>query len=310
MNKYILLTIILTFLCVNQAYSQEEYSSSIVFTVPWGNNCWELSSDFETSEDLEVLEPGPFAISDNGDLIIVDHKLNPEKQYITESIIKKFDSSGNLITYRPLSEISLDLTRPWNIAISNNGASIISSSCVPQRIFILDSDLSLCDEIIIPDSDCLFSFTASENNSFWLAFKIIGKINGVEYHQYYKTEIFLDGTYSTPEITWDDVTNTGVPARYISPTGEPFLSYADVYGYLYNVTDRYEGLRLNKSKLNQEGTEYDIIYTNTIISDPGWVTFDYLDSGEKHFITWSGDFYTIRATDAGMVLTKYTYIPY
>ena len=315
MQKYIFSILIAAFISIIQfAFSQNEYTPSVLYTIPWGNNPGELSSDFQTSESLEVFEPGPFAVSENGDLVIFDHRINAEEPYYSEFMLKKFDSNGYLLAFRSIQDNGISLDRPWRIAILNSGEVAASSSSVPQTITLLDSNLNVLHEITFPYSDsepyCLFEFTPTNNNSFWLAFAVHIRVNDNDYQQYYKTEIFLDGSYSTPEITWDDITNTVIPAHYISPTGEPFLCDADMYGYVYTFTDKYEGWRLTKSKLNEQGTEYEIVYTNDVLPVTGWESFvELVDAGPKHFVTWCGDFYTIHAADEGVVLTKYTYQP-
>jgi hypothetical protein len=44
-----------------------------------------------------------------------------------------------------------------------------------------------------------------------------------------------------------------------------------MYGNLYTFTDKYGGWRLTKSKLNEQGTEYEIVYTNDVLPVPGCV---------------------------------------
>ena len=56
-------------------------------------------------------------------------------------------------------------------------------------------------------------------------------------------------------------------------------------------------------KLTKKNGNGQIIYTNEVESDAGWEEFDLQD---RYYITWTGDFYTLHATDDGAVLTKYT----
>ena len=302
MLRYILYSTIIILNLQLISFAQSEYSSEILCTIPWGNETGMISDDFKTIGCVghnEIFEPGPWAISNSGYLAIIE-----ETQY--GRFVMKFDPNGNFIVRNNL--LSLTGT-PWRIAVLDSGEVAISVSSVPQAIVILDSNLNVIEEIFLAYSDYgYYDLTPSNQNSFWLAFWIRIKIEDVIYKQHFKTEIFLDGTYSTPEITWDDISNTGFPARYISPTGEPYLCNADKYGYLYSgIYAVSEERTLIKSKLNQQGTEYDIVYTHTSVSDPGWELFETLqNTGPRHFTTWDGDFYTIHATDAGMVLTKYT----
>ena len=293
-------------------FTQDEYSEAVLYTIPWGDEPGMLSDDFITINTLEVPEPGPFAVSDNEELVIIDHRINASNPSVSEALIKKFDINGNLTAFRLIKDLNIELYRPWKIAILNSGEIAVSSSCIPQQIFLLDSNLNLMHQTSLPfPKPRLSEFTPTDQGSFWLAFRAKTQINEITYQQYYKTEIFLDGSYSTPEITWDDIANIGLPAHFISPTGEPFLCNADMYDYLYSgLYSISEERTLIKSKLNQQGTEYEIVYTHTSVSDPGWELFETMqNTGPRHFVTWSGDFYTIHATDPGMVLTKYTYQP-
>ncbi|MCD6217714.1 PKD domain-containing protein [bacterium] len=304
MIKYIITAIMLVlFILPESSLAQDVYTATVLYTIPWGNEPDKISSDFQTISYIghnEIFEPGPWAISDSGILVVVEENQNGR-------LIMKFDQNGDMIVRKNLAT---EGGHPKEIAILNSNEVALYNSAVPQKIFILNTNLDLTHEILLPtnnDGYVLFNLTPTSQNSFWLAFFIIEKIADVTYKQYYKTEIFLDGTYSTPLLIWDDVSNTGTPGRFISPAGEPYIFPTDVFGdvYLEKYTD--VGLELKKHRLNEQETAYEIIYTHTSVSDPGWENFNQSQNvGARHFVTWQGDFYTIHATDAGMVLTKYT----
>ena len=313
MIKYIFsTTALLLLILLETAFGHGQYTDTVLYTIPWGNNPGELSTDFQTLEFIEVFEPGPFAVSNNGELVICEHSLNPTGTPIKDFNIMKFDQNGSLICWRNIEKGNAMRDTPREIAILNSGEVAISMGSVPQRIFLLDSNLNTMHEITLPYSEpyYLSQFTPTDQGSFWLSFVLNIDETDITYRHYYKTEIFLDGSYSTPEMTWDDISNSGLPANYISPTGEPFLFTSDMYDYIYRSNHENSIRKLYKSKLNELGTEYDLVYTHTTASDPGWELFETMqNTGVKHFVTWSGDFYTIHATDPGMVLTKYTYQP-
>ncbi|MBU1022938.1 hypothetical protein KKB99_01525, partial [bacterium] len=133
--------------------------------------------------------------------------------------------------------------------------------------------------------------------------------------QYTKQNFFLcslstSGVLSEPLIIWDAENKTGLPAHFVTPLGETTLVFKDQFGYFYGPTEHISGgwewgAAISK-RANPNGPR---IYRNDWQSEESWRRFDNRDYGSRYYLTWDGDYYTIHATDAGMVLTKYTLQP-
>ena len=102
-------------------------------------------------------------------------------------------------------------------------------------------------------------------------------------------------------LIYDSETGQGTPGVvYVTPAGELKTEPTDKWGYTYQWVPDDPG-----QNLKRYSTAGEEVFSHHLESDTAWKWFDYTVTGSHYHITWSGDFYTLRATDEGAVLTKY-----
>ncbi|MFH1513900.1 MAG: hypothetical protein ABIG42_00395, partial [bacterium] len=144
MIKYIIfLTILLLFVLPETAFAVDEYTEAVLYTIPWGDQPNQISSDFmNIPPDIEdIMPPGPWAVSETGRFIITDWTAD-------KSYLKIFDFNGQLLSVICIEDN--DLVFPFRMAMLDSGEIAIAGSSVSGRVMVLDSSLQVLDDVYLP----------------------------------------------------------------------------------------------------------------------------------------------------------------
>ncbi|MCX6646886.1 MAG: hypothetical protein NTY09_11135, partial [bacterium] len=172
------------------------------------------------------------------------------------------------------------------------------------NLYLFDSSLSLLYVSTIPSpfDAWVLGLFPSQDDSFWVLYMTSeNEFSDQAHFERNMVRFFANGTISTPEIQYSGNESDAGPqqTRFITPSGCPIQSVTDQYGYTYRGFDETQDATMGR--FSPEG---DLVFTHNIPFDPKWhwhPSFLY-----NYFVSWSGDFYTLHASDEGTVLTKYT----
>lgn len=275
---------------LNPVRANEQYSSEVLYTIPWGEGPGCLSTAFNSDEYGWVFSPCPWAVSNSGITVIAEG-------FTAGSRLVSFDSNGTPLGSLTLYESGVPF--PSSLSISDNGIVCLGYG---EQLFLLDSSLSIINASIVSLPDAHISpICLSDHNSFWVLISCSIIIDDESYHQRYLVECYDDGSLAEPILIYDGSTGEGTPGIvFVTPTGEFRTAREDMFGYTYRlIADDPDNGLTKYSPSEQE------VYNHYLESDPGWTWFDITVNGTHYFVSWSGDFYTLHATDDGAVLTYY-----
>ncbi len=285
-----------------------DYYSEVTVTIPWGDAPGQLSTLWNADPDSPewhglIDPPGPWAVSDQGELVIADYDG-------TTARIMKFTSDGQMIAHVNLS--SVGLLRPFHLAINPSGQILVENRVHQQdmdnyvdSLYLFDPSLTLMSSTAIPVTGNLMvlGLYPSQDDDFWILYRNTQS----EYSSsdaIYELGIVRsspDGMLDSMETLYSgqDADPGSQQAGFITPSGDPISRVTDCYGYTFSGVREIPDVTMGR--FSPEGN---LVYTHDLPFIPGWrwypsFTFNY-------YITWSGDFYTLHATDEGAVLTKYT----
>jgi hypothetical protein len=274
-----------------------------VYTIPWGDEPGEISTQWNENPGVELLifPPGPWAVSSAGELILVEDVLS-------EPHLMKFAPDGSFISRIVVGNVEQAVIPfPESLAISGNGEVLAGTG---GSLFLLDSTLSLFITADLPHEDAhVSSIFPSNSGSFWVIYGTSSnKVDDIWYIYGGLIEFSQDGSMSEPQQisfsgTWEELHEM---QSFVTPDGLLKQHVEDTNGFSYQFSIEPQCRHLVK-----RSPEGEIVYTNDLYSNPGWELWEEL-GGALYFITWSGDFYTLHATDEGAVLTKYelNLVPY
>ena len=295
MTKHILrliTTIIITVISSGILFSQSNYTSAELFTIPWGEGEGEISLDWSIelppeSEDMRW-PPWPIAVSESGGIVIVnDHD---------SSCLTKYSINGNYIAQVNL--YNLNIKRPNYIAISETGDVLCSDL---QKLYYFDECLQHVWSVIMDDNSDFYNRISihgvypCEDGNFWCIYLHTSKST----IRAELVKVFIDSTLSEPELLYECPNVSPFPIRfdYVSPCGDIYNWYAvDMYGYSYMQELQWQ----TPNTLTKRNSEGEVIYSNLISNDPDCVGMP------EYFVMWSGNYFTVHGSEEGMVVTKYT----
>jgi hypothetical protein len=272
----------------------EDYTADVISTIPWGIGNNELVSDwnFYTGQTIfeedVIISPPKWAVTEDNSLLIVENRIG-------SLYLKKFDSTGILTASIDL--LSYGFTAPGSICTSSPGHALIAWG--NGKICLLDQSLSIIRQeevgLIVPDFIYIRGLFKGNSSNFWILCSSLFQDGTLAY---YELEYRIDGSFGLPILVWSGNENDPGYSDFnaINPTGNITKFFNDQYGFTYHGLT---GLLEKKSPAGE------LVFTHSYTSDSGWEKFDY-GLSESHKVNYSGDFYTLHATDQGVVLTKYT----
>jgi hypothetical protein len=264
-----------------------------MLTIPWGEQPGCISEAFNTDDYGYIFPPGLWAVSADGVLAIAEGTSNGSRLV---SLAADGTQLGSLQFY--------DSGVPFPAYLTFSTSGLLACG-YGNKLFVLDSELTILQRPIIPLPDAsVFRICPSDHSSWWVLFTCSRITGGEITTQDYLIDCREDGSLGEPILIYDSETGQGTPGIvYVTPSGELEPKVEDMYGYTYEwmLDDPGQGL----VKYDPEGEE---VFSHHLQSDPDWIRFDYTVMGMHYSVTWSGDFYTLHATDAGAVLTKYALV--
>lgn len=188
---------------------------------------------------------------------------------------------------------------PQHMAVSPNGNIILAYN---DTIIMLNSSFEvITTQHLFGERPHVFAVYASDHDSFWITYNAL--LFGSEY---YLIEMDANGQLLQPTLLarWDSLNCDPCQGfSFVSPDGETCNYVTDMYGYLYSTSLEEPGARLYK----YTNPESEPIYVHYLSSNHHYEEFEEYSVSPNYYITYSGDFYTLHATEDGLVLTKYTY---
>jgi hypothetical protein len=275
-------------------FAQDVYISENLFTISWGEEPGNLSTAWNQPDDdpgYEVIDyypPGPWAVTSMDGLIIVE-----ENEDFTDRLVK-FEPDGTFSAAINLRENGFPY--PHSLSVNDNDQVLLMSWSNNEILFFLfDANLQYLNDAVIPAENVFEGDVfKSSTNSFYVLFSTINP------RMRYFVEYFPDGTITEPQVIFEGTPeNTDDFHRFVTPTGETKPELEDLYGFRYFLDAEYE------PKLDKISPGDEVIYSHTFSSTLGYTQFDIPNWMINYFIDWSGDFYTLHATESGAVLTKY-----
>jgi len=281
-TKIILMVIVIVIWMITAAISSSYsvYIQREAFTIPWGDEPGEFSREWLDPGYDCAMPPGPFAISSVAGFVFANYSE-------TERLITKYSINGNFIT--AVSYDNIGIFWPNCISIIDSGEVLVGDD---DKLVLLNQNLQLMSTITLPIKYASVNLIWPSNNGFWCIY-----INIYEDIYVYLSEVHLDGTITEPVLLFTGSQTDPAQFNYyfVTPDGQTSSRILDMYGYKYNLFPDYHiGYILDK--ISPQG---DVIYTYILNDDPG------IKGYTEYCITWAGDFYTIRGTANGEVLTKF-----
>ena len=270
-------------------FAQAEYETQQILIIPWGEQSGCLSTAFNTS-DYYVFPPSPWAIYNDSVIVIAD-RANDGSRLI--SLASDGSQLGQLQFY------GSSVPFPRDMAFSTSGLLALGYE---EELFILNSELTLLESSIISIPDAYVDHICrSDHGTWWVIFHTYRYSEDEIFLLKYLVELNEDGSLDEPLLIYDGETGQGTSgAVFVTPDGELKNRITDKYGYSYHITNDDPGENLNKYD-----TQEIEVFEHHLQSDPGWTEFDYTVTGSHFLVSWLGNFYTLRGTDAGAVLMKY-----
>jgi hypothetical protein len=209
----------------------------------------------------------------------------------------RFRSDGTLIACTDMVSVGLRFF-PHALAVASGGEVLLGWT---NQLRLLSASLELTHSDDLPDNRAhVLGIHPSDHGSFWVVYTVLGRLTN-----YWMVEYSTDGVMSAPELLFEgsgfDDCNPCQPYWFVAPDGSTYREPTDLHGCVYAVYIEDDGNHLRKESPNGE-----MVYTHVLTSDPGWTAYEDLSDTTNYFFTWTGDFYTLHATEEGAVLTKYT----
>ena len=282
-----------------RARPQSEYSEEVLCVVPWGDDLgsfqdrWHNPPASPPGGDEVIWAAGKWVVTGSDQLIIFDSQLDGD--------LFKFAPDGTLLAHTDIGATGLQAW-PDALGVATGGEVLLA---LYDQIVLLNPSLILLRSAELPDSQArVAGIYPSDHGSFWVIYR-----TSHPGWQYYLLDYFVNGDMSQPQLLFQGTDfNNCSPCQgfsYASPDGSTYqASNVDMWGYKYTISyDELSGYSLSKRSPTGE-----VVYTHALTSDPSWTDYEVLSDSANYFITWLGDFYTLRATDDGAVLTKYTLV--
>ncbi len=291
----------LLFLGHHQAFSQDQYESQALFTIPWGDEAGHLSllwheplpPDFEGYYDA----PFPVSFSPTGGLALVDYDGSLFR-------LIRYSAAGDLIGDIDLE--SVGVRNPGDACVAVGGEVMLVADDV---VCVLDTDLNRIDlTTLLWRGSYVGQIWPSASGGFWLVYDSpswVSAQSGEYEMERMVVEYSLENGFADPTILFHGTRED--PERFlyyfVTPDGTVTEDIQDMYGYSYMRRPGDQCSQLVKMAPNGQQ-----IYANQLVDDPSWEGFVEADVTHNYFIDWSGDFYTLHATGDGAVLTKCTLV--
>jgi len=267
--------------------AEQTYFSEILYTIPWGEQTGQITdawnADFTNAEGDFVDPPSPFIISPSNKMIIDQYDGYNSKLLL-------FSNCGYLIAGNS------NVASPNVISISNNENILIAEK---GKLVLLDTDLNIIRKEFVPfieggnNRASIYGLFPSNNNTFWVLYNVhIRNQDDSLKREIYFGEYSEQGFIFPPNLVYEGDSFPGY--RFVTPDGQIRLNIEDMYGFYYSFN--------STPSLTRISPQHDVVFSHTLESAPGWTAFD---ERTHYFVSWSGDFYTLHATESGAVLTKY-----
>jgi len=292
--------------------SHQLYHSEQLYIIPWGEDPGRICTFFwDTEPDSPdrvgmIDPPGPWAVSETGELVIGEYTRSGAR-------LTKFAADGSMIAFANLASMGLEL--PSRLAVSPDGTVLMDNRLwlgdPPKQVrglCLLDSELELANSVPIPCPDRsyplvkdIFSLNDGGFGVLFSADQMDPETWDFTYGRYCLL-CSADGTVTdlSPLYMGPESDPGPMQSRFITPLGEKRPRIEDRYGFTYwgKVPD-------SDKTMNIYSPEGELVFSHTLVSDS-----DYRMRGCFYYycIMWSGDFYTLHASDEGAVLTKYTLV--
>lgn len=305
LQPIILAAVIATIALSSHSSGESIYSSEVVFTIPWGDGPGELTTEWNyelggAPEECGVIwPPGPWAVSNAGELVIAQDSCDVAQ-------LNKYDHEGSLIASIGIRQAGLWM--PNELAMSGRGEVLLGYSNV---LVWLSPSLERVARLQLPQSSVLIErIVPSNNDSFLVVYDSqLPSCDGLHIiSEKYLIKCFTDGSTDGPVLLLSYL--SGDPAAleysYVSPDGAFHSSTTDIHGYSYRfpwTDETVDAWGMGRHSMERLSPDSQVVYAHSFNSEEGWRMFN-----EDYFITWSGDFYTLHATEEGAVLTKYTLV--
>jgi len=287
--------------------AQSVYTSEVIYTIHWGGLEGDASGGLSTKWNdipisIEGVEggpvPGPWAISNSMNLVIIDN-----------GRILKYDSNGIFSGMYDIPEQDVGFIR--GLAISDTG-DVIFTDCryaSPRiqnerdsyRVFLLNTNMELVDVEELPTTPgSIGPVYPSNSDCFYVLYTIKNETPDryqVTWNERLLYRYHFNGVLDPPEVVWSGYSDD-FDARnyfYASPDGQIFEWCTDEFGYTYRYQHFLTLVKYNPSE--------SLDFTLILEDDENWSTISHLAS---YNVMYTGDIFTLHATDAGAVLTKYT----
>ena len=309
MNKVICISTVLVALLASPVFwgaslPHAEYTSEELFTIPWGDGPGELTTEWNyelwepPAEDRCVIwPPGPWGVSSHGDLVLAQNTSDGSR-------LNTYDRDGSLIA--SINIRANGLWMPNELAMSDTGEILLGYS---NELVWLSPSLEEVARLQLPHTAVLIErIVPSDRSSFLVLYdsQLPSCDSPHIMSEKYLIECFTDGSTDEPVLLLSY--SSGDPAAleycYVSPDGAFHSTITDMHGYSYRfpwTDETVDPWGIGRHFMERLSSDGRVVYAHDFNSEEGWRMFD-----ERYFLTWSGDFYTLHATDEGAVLTKYT----
>lgn len=289
---FIISYIIYSVFASTTAFAQDNYTSSELFTIPWGNDISCMSGKWMHQQDENEYNEGditfwtsqPWIVTPLGYLVIADNGL-----------MKVFNSNGTLFSSSSYDSLGFSFI-PDAIASSIYDSILLTSR---NRIYLVNKDLTVLNYHEFDQNVLVTSLFPSIQGGFYIIYHP-NYLATETYKTYYSQQGLLSPSlllYKRTEFGCDPC----LPSSFVDPYGYTYQSFTDSFGFVYETTV-WPNHALIKRHIGNELT----VYTKIISSDEGFTDFEKYSISPNFYITYSGDFYTLHATSEGAVLTKYT----
>ena len=279
---------------LNPVRADEQYTANILYTIPWGDELGTLDCRWRNQPppsgdgDEVMWAAGHWVISDAGELIILDHGESTD--------LLKFAPNGTLSAYTDMESVGFRFW-PDDFAVATTGEVLLGWN---RDLKLLSSSLEVILSDVLPDPQAeVFQIYPSDHGSFWVIYRLWGRLRN-----YWIVDYSTDGNMSTPQLLFEGIDFNDCdpcnPYFSVAPDGTTYRQYTDIYNFTYYISNDEYGNHLSK-----KSPDCEVVYTHSLSSDPSWTEYEILSDSFNYSVTWSGDFYTLHATDDGAVLTYY-----
>ena len=293
------ITIIAVYLSSQLAFAQSVYTSEELFAIPWSQThgvpgelsiYWNFSLYEYTGE---LCPPGNWEVNKFDELVIFDAQPS-------SSLLMKFSSDGSLTTYTDLDNEQGFRWRNTKIGFLDSGEVLIGDN---TSLILLGASLNIIQHINIDDNNgTIDQIVSTDHQSFYVLYSI-GEWDSYESVvassiNFKYVDVDLYGNMSAPVELYNGPLLDYVAT--LTPMGTLVEERQDKYMSKYIESGSWGIDEMFKYSMDNE-----LIYQLNIQSEPDWEYFNFSCGGSFFNVMWSGDFYTLHATESGAVLTKY-----